>query len=84
MASYIKRAPIKDEKVVIYPNATNITFWSASGLVISALLLLPLFGIWLIIWLVFHTLKTRISAYSAARQRRRQPRQDRQSKHAKA
>jgi hypothetical protein len=84
MASYIKRAPIRDEKVVIYPDASKISFWSASGLVISALLLLPLFGIWLILWLVFHTLKTRMRAYSVARQRSREPRRDHQSKRAKA
>jgi hypothetical protein len=83
MASYIKGAAIKDEKVVIYANASNISFWSASGLVISAILLLPLFGIWLILWLVLHTLKTRMPAYSAARHRAAgEPRQDHGSKRA--
>jgi hypothetical protein len=71
MARYIKGRLIKDEKVVIYAEPANVSFWSFWGLIISGILLLPLFGIWLILWLVLHTLKTKMLAYSAARQRSR-------------
>ena len=67
MARYITRALIKDEKV-IYADPPNISFWSFWGFIIIGFLLLPLFGIWLIVWLVLHKLKIIRPAYSAARQ----------------
>jgi hypothetical protein len=57
MANSIKRSIVKDENVVIYPDATKINFWSASGLVMSVALLLPLFALCLIGWLVLYKLR---------------------------
>lgn len=62
-----KGALIKDEKVVIYAEPANVSFWSFWGLILSGFLLLPLFGVWLIVWLFVHKLKPLSPAYSAPR-----------------
>jgi hypothetical protein len=76
MASYIKGALIKDEKV-IYADPPKLSFLSVSGLFIYGLLLLPLFGIWLIVWLVLHKLKITAGRHTARPGRAAgEPRQD--------
>jgi hypothetical protein len=68
MASFSKGAVVRDEKVVIYADPPSVSFWSFWGLITLSFLLLPLFGIWLILWLVLHTLKTRKPAHNAPTQ----------------
>jgi hypothetical protein len=65
MAGYVK--VIKDEKV-IYADPSNTSVWSFLGFVIIGFLLLPFFAVWLILWLVLRTLKTRMLAPSAPEQ----------------
>jgi disulfide bond formation protein DsbB len=65
MASYVK--VIKDQKV-IYADPSNTSVWSFLGFILIGFLLLPFFAVWLILWLVLHTLKTRMLAHSAPEQ----------------
>lgn len=49
MASYVEAALIKDEKV-IYEG--KVSLWSLSHLIVLGLILLPLWGVGLILWVV--------------------------------
>jgi hypothetical protein len=76
MAGHIKRSPLKDAREVVYADPPKIRFWAVWGYIIIGFLLLPLFGVWLIVWLVLYKLRIIRPARSAARwgSRQGQPR----------
>jgi hypothetical protein len=56
MAGNIKRSPLKDERVV-YADPPKIRFWAVWAYIIFGFLLLPLFALYLIVWLVLYKLR---------------------------
>ncbi len=49
MSSYVEGALIKDEKIL---HTGHISLWSVSGLLVLGLVLLPVFGIGLVLWAI--------------------------------